>query len=337
MLFLILLDDMKKSFFCAENLCYSYIKKALCLKDVCFCAAQNDFVLILALDDMGKTTLIKTLSGFDDKFFGRVFLEDKEIRQIPDEEKNFSIVFDKAVVLNSTIDKNLNFLFSAIKQEIPSDEEKLRYLEGFGLNFDLKIKMKKLSEFDKIKFCLLRAFIKKSRVLFIDDIFKNDFSKEQIGELISLLKMLSKDRLIFLCASDKTFKKHQETFDNLATKVLYLNRAIVREYKDVNNFLSGKPDLESIEFCDNLKQAEGYCVFQDGHYFLSVDDFVIKIDKQFEKDFEKLKLSVNENDDIILVYEQSLDVDFSRNNDINRLMSEKKLMLFSKLDGSRVI
>ena len=53
-----------------KNLCYAYIKKPLCLKDVSFSLEKKQRALVLALDDMGKTTLLKTVSGFDDKYFG---------------------------------------------------------------------------------------------------------------------------------------------------------------------------------------------------------------------------------------------------------------------------
>ena len=67
-------------YFKVENLCYGYLKKPLFLKDINFSADKDDRVLVLALDDNGKTSLVKTLSGFDERFFGKVFLQDTEMK-----------------------------------------------------------------------------------------------------------------------------------------------------------------------------------------------------------------------------------------------------------------
>ena len=134
-----------KEFFKVENLCFGYLKRPLSLKDVNFSARKNDKILILGLEDKGKTSLLKTISGFEEHFFGNVYLDGEEIRKISGENKCVSLIFDEPILIDSTIDKNLNFVFETLKKEIPSDYEKKQILKTFNLDLDLKLKVKKLS------------------------------------------------------------------------------------------------------------------------------------------------------------------------------------------------
>lgn len=326
-------------YFKVENLCYAYLKKPLCLKDVNFSADKNDKVLILALDDNGKTTLLKTLSGFDEKFFGKVIFQGKEIRSIPDKEKNVSVIFDVPILLNSSIEKNIDYLFDAIGKEYLSQEEKLGLLKKFKLDYSLKAKVKTLSVFEKFKLCFLRVFVKNSKIVFIDNILKNDFNKNEMLELKEIFDMCLSDKLVFLAANDNSFVENKEFFDWFKpTKVLFVNTAIMSENKSIDEFLKASIDLDACAFNDCLTKIEGYCVRQDGSYFLSFEEkYVLKIDRSLNEFFDKLKLSEGENEDIVLVFQNSMQIDLTKNNDINKLLADKKLMIFSKIDRSRVI
>ena len=326
-------------YFSVHNLCFGYLKKPLCLKDVNFSAEKNDRILILALDDKGKTSLLKTLSGFDDKFFGKVFLDGKEIRSIPDDDKKVSVIFDEPILLNSSIEKNLDYICEVLKKERLTDSEKVELLEKFNLDYPLKTKVKKLSDFEKFKLCFLRVFIKRPRVVFIDDILKNGFNQDEIQELKVILDFCLEGRLVFMASNNDSFVKNRDFFEWFnPTKVLYLNNAFVSEKKSIDNFFESIIDLDACGFNLELTKLEGFCVFQDGNFYLSFQDkFVIKIDKALNEKFERLKLAENENEDIVMVFEKGLEFDLVNNNDVNRLLGEKKLMIFSKLDRSRVI
>lgn len=330
---------MDDKFFKVENLCFGHLKRPLCLKDVNFVARKNDRVLVLGIDGSGKTSLIKTLSGFEEHFFGTVLLEGKEIRKIPDNEKCISIIFDEPILIESTIDKNLNFVYDVLNLPIPSEDEKLKLLQNFKLNFTLNTKIKALNKSQKFKLCLLRSFIKKPKLLFIDNIFKHGFKKEENRELFEILNLFFEDCLIFISADNKTFVQYKEFFDLFsATKLLYLNNACVYEKKSIQNFGDEIIDLDACLFFDSFDYIEGFCVYQEGDFYLSFNDcYVIKVDKNFYSKFRQLKLNEGENEDIILVFNKRINVDLSKNNDINQMFSEKKLMLFSKLDRSRLI
>lgn len=327
-----------KNFLEVKGLCFGYLKKPLCLKDVSFSAAEKDKILVLGLNDKGKTSLLKCLSGFEPRFIGYVFLNKKEIRQIGDSDKNVSLILDYPILINSTIDKNLNFVYENTNKEIASDEQKLELLKKFNLNFELKTKVKKLSLFEKFKLCLLRTYIKKSRAIFVDDIFKNDFSFDEKKELMQIIDEVLKDKLLVMAMSEETFSKDRALIcEQDFNKVLYLNNAKITEYENLDALSKSPFDLDAVEFIDNLEKTEGYCVYQDGDYYLCFGEFTLKVESCLKSNFDKLKLDDGENEDIVLVRSQNLEIDFSKNNDFNKLLKNKQVFVFSKLDRSRVI
>ena len=329
-----------KEFLKTENLCFGYLKQPLCLKDINFSMSKNDRVLLLGLDDKGKTILLKTLSGFDEHFFGKVFIEGKEIRTISDEEKNVSLIFDEPILINSTIEKNIDFLFETLKKEIPSTDEKQELLKKVNLDYDLKYKVKKLSLFEKFELCFLRCFIKNSRILFIDDILKNNFSEDELSELKIILETFFSDKPIIFSANNKSYLKNKAFFEWFKpTKILYLNFAQIFEFSSFDEMNKNVVDLDMTLFLNNFESKEGFCLYQEGAYYLSFDDgkIEIKLDKKFNDNFEKLKLSDGENEDIVLIFKKGLDVDLTKNNDFNKMLTDKKFMIFSKIDRSRVL
>ncbi len=329
-----------KEFLKTENLCFGHLKQPLCLKDVNFSITKNDRVLLLGLDDKGKTSLLKTLSGFDVHFFGKIFIDGKEIRTVSDEERNVSLILDEPILLNSSIDKNLDFLYETIKKDIPEKQEKQELLKKFNLDYDLKQKVKKLSKYEKFKLCFLRTFVKDSKILFIDDILKNGFSEEEINELKSILEFVLKNKPVVFSSNNESFLKYKEFFEWFKpTKVLYLNFAKIYERKTIKEMFDDIIDFDMTLFVDDLEQKEGFCVYQEGSFYLSFDDgeLVLKIDKKFNESFEKLKLSEGENEDIVLCFKKGTVVDLTKNDDFNKILAEKRIMIFSRIDRSKII
>lgn len=329
-----------KDFLKCENLCFGYLKQPLCLKDVNFSMTKNDRVLVLGLNDKGKTSLLKTLSGFDLHYFGKVFIDGKEIKTISDNERNVSLIFDEPVLINSSIEKNIDFLFETLKKEIPEKLEKQELLKKFNLNYDLKHKVKNLSVFEKFKLCFLRSFVKDSKILFIDDILKNNFSEEELLELKEIFEMCLKNKPLIFASNNDSYLKNKDFFDWFKpTKILYLNFAKIYEFKSFEEFENNVVDLDMTLFLNDLESQEGFCVYQEGFYYLSFEDgkITLKIDKQFNECFEKLKLSEGENEDIVLAYKKGASIDLTKNNDFNKMLTDKKFMIFSKIDRSRVL
>lgn len=326
-------------FFEVNNLCYAYIKKPLCLKDVSFCLEDNEKILIFGNKDAGKTTLIKTLSGFDEKYFGSVKFLGQEMKSIPDAEKNVSLILDYPTLIKGTIEQNIDFVSKTLNKEIIPAEEKTKLLQTFGLNFELKTKVKKLSTFEQFKLCFLRTYIKNPRIIFIDDILKNNFNEDELDELKSIFSLVCGGKLVILCAGKKSYLKNASFYDWFdANKVFYLNLAKLSDFKSIQEMLNCPADLDACGFNEDFCQKKGYCVKQNGRYYLSIEEkFIVKVDKNLNFCFDKLNLCEGENEDVVIVYKIGENVDFSKNNDVNKHLSNKTVKIFSEIDRCRVI
>ena len=98
-----------ENYFEVKNLCYAHYKQPLCLKDVSFSLSKGERLLVLGSEEMGKTTLLNAISGFDDKYFGNVFYKGLDIKNILDIDKGFSLVCKEPVFVSGSVEKNIDF------------------------------------------------------------------------------------------------------------------------------------------------------------------------------------------------------------------------------------
>lgn len=326
-----------KSYLEVKNLCYSHYKQPLCLKDVSFTLQKNETLVILGHDEMGKTTLLNTVSGFDNRYFGSVTLEGVEVKNIPDEDKGFSIVYEEPILINGTIEKNLDFVCKTlgIKKE---REEKQEILSKFKISADLKARVKKLSYAEKVKLNLARLYIKQPRLVFIDDIFKN-LSAEESVEILELAQQVTKNSTNIFVFSKDTVLKNGEVLNNFkSNKVLYINNSKGLLYKNFSEFEKSCVDLNAVKFFDYYKFVSGACYVEDESYFF-VDSTGVhfKFDKEFNKKFNNVQLDVIEGEDTVFVFKKDLNLELYKNNDVNSYFKDGLIMMFLRLDGSRII
>ena len=146
---------------------------------------------------------------------------------------------------------------------------------------------------------------------------------------------------MFFCANENSFVENKSFYEWFRpTKILYVNNAKVYENNSIEEFLENFIDLDMCLFSNELEFVHGFCVYQDGDYYLSFNndgETVVKIDKKLCEKFELLKLSNYDNEDIVLVYKKGLKIDLTKNNDINKMFFGGDLMVFSKLDRTRVL
>lgn len=80
------------------------------LKDISLCVEKGELVCLLGPSGCGKTTLLRIIAGLEDNHQGEIFIEDKNITNLPPEKRNFGIVFQSyALFPNMTVYKNIAF------------------------------------------------------------------------------------------------------------------------------------------------------------------------------------------------------------------------------------
>ena len=322
----------------AQNVCFSYYKKPLCLKDVNLSLNEKEKVVLFAPEEMGKTTFLKVMASFEDKYFGKILYRGKDLKSLSDKEKNFSLIFAEPVFLKGTIRKNIDFLTDTLSIEKIDTLKIAELLKSFKIEADEQTKLKKLSQIDKVKLSLLRSYIKQPDILFVDDIFEQ-FEKEQAVSLFNTLKTSFKDTtLIFACGEHTSKMLKKEIAEFKFDKALYLNVANYYEFKSVEQFLDSKTDFISLAFKEDWQSDLAVITKSGSDYYLSFENNNrFKLDKIFNGKLDELKLESDDTEDIYFVSPIDFDILSLKNDEINKSLQNGKFSIFMALDGSRVL
>ncbi len=259
-----------------ENLNFGYIKSGLCIKDLSFELKNGECLGVLGGEGMGKTALLKVIAGLNEQYYGNIFLDNKNIKDILPNKRSISLILDEPVLFeNKTIRYNLGYLFEVENRQIPSDEILEKELKDFDLLMGLDAKINKLSKADKLILCLLRAKLKNANVVLIDDLFsgQSDADAPRIKNAISMLinrKNTSKTTILV-----QNNAKH----DFLCSKYLYLS--FTKNYfLESLNF--APIDLFSLEYLH--KNSKDFILKREG------DEFFIY---SFLEETKKKKTTIN--------------------------------------------
>ncbi len=328
-------------FFETKNLCFSYYRAPLCLKDVNFSVAPNSKTLILASKDSGKSTILKVLSGFEDSRFGNIYLNGKELKQISDKEKNFSLVLAEPILFEKkSVKQNLEYQIEVSGLENFDDEKLTKILKESNLNIDLKTKVKKLSLCEKRKLQIARGLLKTPQIMFIDDLFEGLENEEIHGMLQVYQKILKKkDLTIIFAIGDEAYKNIKgEISQNAFNKIIYLNLAETTEFKSLEEFEESYKSLDMLNFINTenvyFKQIEK----EDKVYsLLNGEAIQFKFDSFFNKALDELKLEFAEVEDCVIVLKTDDNLDKLTEAEFNDLLKSNKCIIFSKLTEKRVI
>ncbi len=322
----------------AKNLCFGYYRSPLCLKDINFSLCAGKKVLLLASEGMGKSTYLYVISGFQPSYFGQILVEGKELKTIPDEEKKFSYLPSEPVFFNKkTIEQNFEFFYQTINSKSGGFAELKTTLSDFGLNLNLKTKIKKLSLFERRMLSIVRSWLKRPQIFFIDDLLEGLSDEEGAKILTAYEKILGNSATVFLACSNKTFKDNRESLIGLNfSKVQYLCLASLFEMKSIAEFEETLKNINQLEFLNGFSQQKAIITKSRENYYLSFngEEFARLSSKLYTK-LNVLKLEGADDEEVILVKKG----EFCEGNiqAIAESLLNGDIMLFSAIGGERVV
>lgn len=209
---------------------------------------NNEFVAITGESGSGKTTLLNVISGLDSYEDGELYINGTETSHysVKDFEKyraqNIGFVFQNYNVIESySVYQNVVIALEA--QNYPKDKIKQRALElieRVGLETHVKHKTAKLSGGQKQRVVIARALAKDAPIILADEPTGN-LDRESSIEVLSLLKEISKDKLVILVSHNL------EEVRKYATRNIVLeDGAVKNDFKLVETNVS-ETDLQTYE------------------------------------------------------------------------------------------
>lgn len=328
-------------FFETKNLCFSYYRSPLYLKDVNFSIAKNSKSLILASKDSGKTTFLKVLSGFEDSRFGNIYLNGKELKEVSDKDKNFSLVLSDLILFErKSLKENLKYQVQMSELKDLDDLKLMEILKSFDICEDLNVKVKKLSLLNKRKFQIARAILKNPKILFLDDQFE-DLTEDESLKMIQIYKKLlnMKDLTVVFAVGDETYKKvKDEFFDEKFDNIAYLNLAKVYKFESLDEFEKSFETLDVLKFLKNTNCYTRFIEKQENSYkLLNGEEIQFSFDDSFNHCLSGLNLGFAELEEVEIVVLTNENIDEIDEKKFNEMLKNKECIIFSKLTEKRII
>ncbi len=261
-----------------NHLCFGYIKRPLSVVDFS-CALKNGEILsLVGGEGAGKTSLLRVVSGLEKQYAGTIFMNGKNAETLSLEERNISYIPSEPVVfMGKSVEKNFEFLFKVLQKEYDESIVK-ETMQKFGLDVDIKTKMKKLSSAQRKVFTIARAFIKSPTLFLIDDLFKNEkeedclFIKNSISTLFKERNTLSS----VIMVENNVFHAGK------ANQYFYFSYGKNTKISGINEIEKNPIDMYALDFFKHFEKD--YILYFDGYnYFLKDYELVKKSKNQFEK------------------------------------------------------
>ena len=198
----------------AKNLEKTYMPKNAApveaLKGINVQFGENGMIFILGKSGCGKSTLLNLLGGLDYPTAGEIVIEGKSSAEFTkldyDNYRNTYVgfVFQEYNLLNEfTVRENVGLALQ-LQGKKPNGEQIDVMLKKVGLELDEKRRPSELSGGQKQRVAIARALIKEPKIIFADEPTGALDSKTG-NEILTLLKELSRDRLVIVVSHDEEF------------------------------------------------------------------------------------------------------------------------------------
>ena len=141
------------------------------VNDVSFSVTKGEFFSLLGPSGCGKTTLLRMLGGFERPDSGRIYLEGKDITDLPPNQRRIHTVFQNyALFPTMTIWDNIAFSLKLAKKPKEEIEEKVdAILEMIKLSEHAWKYPHQLSGGQKQRIAIARAIAKNPKLLLCDE------------------------------------------------------------------------------------------------------------------------------------------------------------------------
>lgn len=152
-----------------------YYGKEKVLNDINLSIKKGEFFTLLGPSGCGKTTILRILGGFINPYCGDIFIDKKNITNLPPEKRNMGTVFQSyALFPNMTVEENVSYGLKIKK--LPKDtiiRKCNTYLELAGILEYSNRKIDELSGGQQQRVAIARALATEPTMLLLDEPMSN--------------------------------------------------------------------------------------------------------------------------------------------------------------------
>lgn len=177
------------------------------LDDISFSVAAGSTAVISGHNGAGKTLLLETVAGFWKPDSGEIYLEDKDITEVPPEKRNLGFVYQELFLFpHLSVIENIKFGLHKKKytsEQIKNAVEKVDFMLNLGNLLDRK-NVQILSGGEKQKIALARSLAPDPPALLLDEPthMLDSYSREGFLDVLFKLKKTGKTILIVTHEND---------------------------------------------------------------------------------------------------------------------------------------
>lgn len=213
------------------------------IEKIDFSIEKGKLISLLGPSGCGKTTLLNIIGGFLKPDNGKIYLEDRDITDIPPEKRDISTVFQSyALFPHMNVLENIKYGLKYKKlTKKEQNELALEYLKIVGLDGYEKKSIQELSGGQQQRVALARALVLYPKILLLDEPFSNLDAKLKIS-MREELKELQKNLKISMI-----FVTHdQEEALSISDKVVVMNNGRIEQigtpeeiyYSPINEYVA---------------------------------------------------------------------------------------------------
>jgi ATP-binding cassette, subfamily C, bacteriocin exporter len=237
-----------------DNITFSFDGTNPVLKNITFSIHSGEIIALVGNNGSGKSTMVKLLFGLYDDYFGNIYLNTTNVRDIDksDLRKNIAYVPQDIYILDGTIKENIligNPNASETEIILASQKAKIHEkIESFPSKYDTRLSINDIpfTGGEKQRLALARAFVRNSKILILDEatsqvdakseylfkkIFRDYANHNAIGIVIahSLSTVIYANRIIVLDKGQiKDIGNHSELYQRCKVYQEFCNYQLVK-------------------------------------------------------------------------------------------------------------
>jgi ABC-type sugar transport system ATPase subunit len=182
-----------------EHSAHSEGGKIVALDGVNLTIPDGQALAVVGPSGCGKSTLLRVVAGLDTDFKGRVFYDDRDMRDVQPKDRFIGMVFQSyALYPHFKGQGNLSFFFKLHKRTDEETEERIRVTsEIMGIGFDelLKRKPGTLSGGQQQRVAIGRAIVRDPVLFLFDEPLSNLDAKLRVQTRVEIKRLLRRFRI----------------------------------------------------------------------------------------------------------------------------------------------